>query len=320
LECINTVTGMIGPRQLGRTLMHEHLFLSMPGAETDWLHPGPNHRDMVARCVDQIEELKSAGFSSLLDPCPNDLGRNVDLMGEVAARTGFNVICATGLYNQDVGATMYWRMKMMIDPHCAQQMAELFIHELTRGIGATGIRAGVIKVATGHAPITDYEKMVLQAAATASLETGVPITTHTDAILGDQQIAILTGHGVPAHRLIIGHSCGSGDHDYHMQIVRQGAYIGFDRFGGMMIRPDEERITSLLHLLHKGALKQVIISHDSAWCMRGVFPPEIMAKLTKNDPLHFTRNIVPKLMEAGVTPAQIDTLLIENPCRFFEGE
>ena len=49
-------------------------------------------RDMVAICVAQIAELKDGGYSSLVDPCPNDLGRSVELMGEVAARTGFNLI------------------------------------------------------------------------------------------------------------------------------------------------------------------------------------------------------------------------------------
>jgi len=36
---------------------------------------------------------------------------------------------------------------------------------------------------------------------------------------------------VPAHRIVIGHCCGSSDHDYHMKIAQGGSYLGFDRFG-----------------------------------------------------------------------------------------
>ena len=47
--------------------------------------------------------------------------------------------------------------------------------------------------------ITDYEKMVLRAAAKASLETGAPITTHTDrGTMGPDQQQYLTEQGVPA--------------------------------------------------------------------------------------------------------------------------
>jgi len=91
------VAGPIPAARLGHTLMHEHLAVGFPGWWTDYLGAGPAFRDLVFKCVDRIEELKSAGFSSLLDPCPSDMGRDVDLMGEVAARTGFNIIFATGL-------------------------------------------------------------------------------------------------------------------------------------------------------------------------------------------------------------------------------
>jgi len=37
------------------------------------------------------------GLRTFLDPCPNDLGRDVELMAEVAQATGVNIICATGL-------------------------------------------------------------------------------------------------------------------------------------------------------------------------------------------------------------------------------
>lgn len=320
---IATVTGSTTPEQLGRTLMHEHLVIGYPGWEADSIRPGPAARERFSVCVDRIEEMKGLGYASLLDPCPNDLGRDVELMARVAQHTGFQIICATGLYKQAEGGVPYWHFRSQLAPQ-VDAMAELFVRELTDGIGETGIRAGIIKVATGPGAITDYERQVLQAAAKASVETGAPITTHTDqGQLGDEQQRILTQGGVPPHRIIVGHSCGTADHDYHMRIVRGGSYLGFDRFGLEMLQPDAERVRALARLVERGATERVVVSHDSVWCWRGQPIPdpamfEAMAKIW--NPSHFTQRIAPKLREAGVTDAQLEILLVENPRRFFAGE
>jgi phosphotriesterase-related protein len=38
------------------------------------------------------------------------------------------------------------------------------------------------------------------------------------------------------------------------------------------------------------------------------------------NPTHFSKRIIPRLKDRGVTDAQIDRLLVENPRRFFAGE
>jgi len=200
----------------------------------------------------------------------------------------------------------------------------MYVRELTEGIGETGIKAGIIKVATGAPTITEYEKTLLAAAAIASTETGAPITTHTDdGPLGDEQQRILVDHGVPAHRIIVGHCCGSANHAYHRSIVDGGSYIGFDRFGLMILQPDEVRVKSLLALLEAGYESQIVVSHDSVWCWRGepIPDPEAVAELAALwTPSHFFERIVPQLKDGGATDIQIEKLLQENPRRFFTGE
>jgi len=320
---IQTVTGSTTAGELGTTLMHEHLVIGYPGWEADTIRPGPARAEMRAVCIDRIEEMKSLGIKSMLDPCPNDLGRDVEFMAEVAQATGFQIICATGLYKEAEAGAAYWKFRSGFGP-VVDAMAELFVRELSDGIGESGIRAGIIKVATGHGTISDYERTILEAAAMASVETGAPITTHTDdGKLGDEQQAFLVAKGVPPHRIIIGHSCGSADHDYHMKIVAGGSYLGFDRFGLDMLQPDAERVGALLRLLDRGAGERVVVSHDSVWCWRGMPIPdpalfEAMAQVW--NPSHFHTRIVPRLLEGGASKSQIDTLLIENPRRFFAGE
>jgi phosphotriesterase-related protein len=320
---IQTVTGTTDAADLGRTLMHEHLMIGYPGWDSDTLRPGPSRREMLEVCVDRVEALKTQGIRSLVDPCPNDLGRDVEFAAEVAHRTGFQIICATGLYKEDEGGTSYWKFRQRFGD-TPDGMAELFIKELTEGIGDTGIRAGIIKVATGHGHISDYERWILTAAAKASVATGAPVTTHTDSgTCGDEQQKILTQAGVPAHRIIIGHSCGSSDGDYHMHIARGGSYLGFDRFGLEILQPDEVRVASLLRLLERGAGDRVVVSHDSVWCWRGMpipMPEAIAPMLEAWQPTHFLDNIAPRLREGGAEEAAVEALLVDNPRRFFSGD
>ncbi len=316
---VSSVAGQIELRDLGRTLMHEHLVIGFPGWASDTRVPAPDFRNMVAACVDRVEELKSAGFSTLVDPCPNDLGRDIDLMGEVAARTGFNVIFATGLYNKAHGGAPYWEMAQQFDPDCEQRLRDMFIEEITDGVRGSGIKPGVLKVATGAPPFSSYERMVFRAAAAASLATGTPIITHTDGILGDEQVRYLAETGLPLGRAIIGHSCCNADHDYHLEIVDSGAFIGFDRFGWEIMLPDSVRVASLVALIQKGYLNQIIVSHDSVCCWLGAMLPPALADEIKEatSPLRFSRVIAPMLREAGVTDDQIDVMLTANPRAFF---
>jgi phosphotriesterase-related protein len=319
---IQTVTGATTPEKLGKTLMHEHLFIGYPGSDVDWVRPGPSRRERVEKCVDRIEEMKALGITAMLDPCPADLGRDVELMAEVAQRTRFQLICATGLYKEAEGATAYWKFKMNFGS-AVDAMAELFVRELTEGVRDTGIRAGIIKVGTGHGTLTAYEQAVFAAAAKASVETGAPITTHTDeGRYGDDQQAFLTGHGVPAHRIVIGHSCGTSDSAYHNQIASKGSYLGFDRFGLDMLQPDAERVAALARLIAAGYGRQIVVSHDSVWCWNGEPAPRAALEQMEKvwNPTHFVTRIAPQLREAGVTDAQIDALLLDNPRRFFAGE
>ncbi len=320
---INTVTGPITPDDLGPTLMHEHLVIGHSGWESDTIRPGLKRSEMLAVCVDKIQQLQARGIKSMVDPCPNDLGRDVELMAEAAEKTGLQIVCATGLYTEEEGAAPYWRFRKMFGGN-VEDMAELFVRELTEGIAGTGIRAGIIKVGTGHPEISDYEKDILLAAAMAARETGAPITTHTSmGRLGDQQQEILIGQGVPAHRIIIGHSCGTTDHDYHLRIVNAGSYVGFDRFGIEYFVSDAERAKALTALINKGKGSRIIVSHDSVWCWRGdqVPSPEMRANMASIfNPCRFHDNIIPMLKSMGVDDRQIEMLLVDNPRRFFAGE
>lgn len=317
MQTINTVTGPCAPTDLGTTLMHEHLLIGWPGWEA---HAGDDRgarREQKKRCVDHMHALRELGLKTLLDPCPMDLGRDVELAAEVAAETGVRVVCATGLYKEDQGAAAYFKFRTNFGD-AVGEMTELFVREITEGVGETGIRAGVIKVATGKGQITAYEESVLRAAARAHRETGAPITTHTeDGTMGVEQLAILTTGGVAPSAIVIGHSCGSSNLDYHLAMLDRGAYLGFDRFGLELIHPDRARTAALIGLLGVGFERQIVLSHDTVWCWRGR-PPTVPAEILANwEPTHVFRRILPRLREAGVPEAKIHAMLVDNPKRYF---
>jgi phosphotriesterase-related protein len=147
------------------------------------------------------------------------------------------------------------------------------------------------------------------------------LPTHTDVVLGDEQLALLTALGVPASQIIIGHCCGNGDHAYHKRIIDGGAFVGFDRFGIIYPRSDEQRIESLMRLRQDDALGSVIISHDTVCSWLGaMFPPAVLERFNlTHHPLHFTRTIAPKLKTAGMSEAEIESMLVDNPRRYFGG-
>ena len=314
---INTVLGTSAPADLGVTLMHEHLMIGWPGWETDAAAPPFNRKDTVKLCVDRMLELKELGLRSFLDPCPLDLGRDVELMAEVAQQARVHIICATGLYKEDQGATPYFKFRAQFADGVSE-MAEAFVKELTDGVGTTGIKPGVIKVATQAHRISPYEEMVIRAAARASKATNTPITTHTDeGTMGREQLDLLTAEGIDPRQVIIGHSCGSADLRYHVDLLDRGCYLGFDRFGLEILQPDRLRTAALIGLLGIGAHERIVLSHDTVWCWRGRPLPLPESIVPNWKPSHVFTNIIPKLREAGVSRAKIDAMLVDNPRRYF---
>ncbi len=324
---VQTVTGPIPVAALGRTLMHEHLFIAFAGAEFD---PTAlfDRAAFIAEAARRLRELREVhGVRSFVDPCPIELGRDVTMMKEISEQSGVHIICTTGFYFEELGLPPYWRART------TEEIADLYIREITHGIGTTGIKAGAIKVATGAPDITELEKKFLAAACLAQKATGVPIITHTqDGVGGPEQQRLFADGGVEARRCLIGHCCGNADPAYHRRVVDGGSYIGFDRIGILRLMPDETRADNLAKLVHDGFTSRVMMSQDRHCGWLG----KMQRQLSPADQAHidglkaagkwpppysymFT-DFLPLLHARGVNQGQIATMLDDNPRRFFAGE
>jgi phosphotriesterase-related protein len=317
-DTVNTVLGPKKISDLGKTLIHEHLVVGWPGWDADTVFPF-DRKEAMKLSVDSLEKLKALGVKTFVDPCPNDLGRDVEFMAEAAQKTGMNIVCSTGLYKEDLGGS-HFRFRSAFGD-ISEEVADLYRKEITEGIGSTGIRAGLIKCATGEHAITPYETTLLKCAAMVQKETGVPIITHTDhGSLGDKQLEIFLGEGVKPNRVAIGHSDDRADLAYHAAVLDQGAFLSFDRMGLELLFPNKLRIASLIGLLGIGYEKQMLISHDSVTCWRGrPMPSHLMPVLTDWEPTYVFRVVIPKLREVGFSEKTIDQVLVDNPRRFFAG-
>lgn len=327
MSAIPTATGDLEVGSLGRTLMHEHLFISSVEIERDYADMvGWDEETEVARAIDMLKRAKDGGIDSLVDLTVLGHGRNVERVQRVAEAVDVNIVVATGLY----ALAELPRLFAFIGPGAwvdrPELLTEMFIRDLTVGIGSTGVRAGVIKVATDEAGVTPGVDRVLRAAATAQRETGAPISTHAHASLrrGLEQQRIFRDEGVDLTRVVIGHCGDSTDLDYLKRIADAGSYLGMDRFGmdGGRYPTADERADTVARLAEAGYAERMVLSHDTAsW--RGWLPPTLVAGTLADfghlDFGHIPTRVVPALRERGVTQVQLDQMLIGNPAEILGG-
>jgi phosphotriesterase-related protein len=312
---VETVRGPVDRDALGRTLLHEHLLIASPEGIGNFNHawgaPIWDEEERVADAVAKLRGLVNAGYRTFVDPTAFGLGRDVRRVARINEQVpDLNIVVCTGLY-------AFAELPGFLKDRGTDALTELFVRELREGIDDTGIKAGFLKCAVErHGLVVDLP-MILEAIAAAQVQTGAPLMVHTNAAARSGLLALetFTGHGVDPARMVIAHAGDSNDLGYLRAIADTGAALGFDRFNIPHFNPDEQRIETLLALLEEGYVDRIHLSHDAAsWYDFMQHNPPFVNE--RPDYLHIEREVLPKLLERGVTQAQIDELLIENAKRF----
>jgi phosphotriesterase-related protein len=314
---VETVRGAVPVGSLGRTLTHEHVFVLDPEALQNYnLAYGPAYWDEEARVADAIAKLRAlraAGIETLVDPTVVGLGRCIPRIQRINAEVDLNIVVATGLY-------AFLELPQFYRYRSPDQLAELFVRDLSEGIEDTGVRAAFLKFAVEEYGLIADVPTIVAAIAKASLETGAPIMVHTNAVARSGLLALeaLTREGVDPATVIVAHAGDSNDLDYLRAIAAQGALLGCDRFGIEHFNPLADRIGTLVALLGEGYADRIVIGHDAA-CFFDFMTGDEKFASERPDYLLFSRDVVPALLEAGIAQEQIDTMLIDAPVRFFGG-
>ncbi|MET7595691.1 phosphotriesterase [Streptomyces sp. NPDC005481] len=216
MSTVRTVLGDLPPERLGVCDAHDHVFFGSPQL------PGQELRD-AASARDELTAFRAQGGASVVQWTPYGLGRRVADLPIVSRDTGVHVVAATGLHQ-----AAHYAPEMLTA--LRGRLAELFVTELTRGIGTTGVRAGLIKVAGGFHALDAHARWTMTAAAEAHHATGAPIAVHLELGTGALDVLdLLCGEsGVPPHRVILGHLNRAPDPVVHRQAAEAGAYLAFD--------------------------------------------------------------------------------------------
>jgi phosphotriesterase-related protein len=321
MTTVNTVRGSIDTSQLGRVLMHEHVFILSPEILSNYPETsGFEEEQRVPEAVKRLNELKAEGVDTIVDLTVIGLGRYIPRIQRVNAETNINIVAATGLYTYNE-VPFYFHYRGPGTPLDGEEpMVDMFVHDITEGIADTGVKAAILKCATDELGLTPGVERVLRAVAKANRATGVPISTHTHAHTrrGFDQQDVFESEGVDLTRVIIGHSGDSTDLEYLERLMDRGSYIGMDRFGIDFMLSFEERVATVATLCERGHADQMVLSHDAS-CYMDWLPWDQVPLFAPNwHYCHITRDVVPALTARGVTDQQIDQMLIDNPRRIFE--
>ena len=281
--------------KLGRTLMHEHVFVLTPDIRDEY--GGWDEEEQVNGAVQRLRELRDRGINTIVDLTVVGLGRYVPRVARVAEESGMHIVVATGIYTL-LEFPRYFSRKLAFDGE--NYVEDFFVSEIQNGIGGSGVKAGILKCATGHRGLTRDVEAILRMTARAHRRTGAPISTHTDAMTqqGLAQQRVFREEGVDLSRVVIGHSGDTTDLKYLEELLAEGSYLGMDRFGLDLLCSFEDRVNTVAELCRRGHVDRLVLSHD-AGCVFDYLPDDIhMRSGYKNWHYnHIADDVLPALRE-----------------------
>ena len=325
MATVETVRGPVDSSELGKTYMHEHVFVLDSDVQRNYPEEWGSEDDRCADAVEKLKALAAQGVRSIADPTVVGLGRYIPRIQRIAERVPeLNIIAATGCYTYDhVPFFFHYRgpaLSAAAGADVPDPMVDMFVGDITEGIADTGVKAAFLKCAIDQQGMTHGVARVMRAVAKAHRRTGAPITVHTHP--GSQagfavQRLMCDEEGVDPTRVVLGHSGDSADVDHLSALADAGFILGMDRFGLNVETTFEARADTVIELCQRGYAERMVLAHDAA-CYIDWIDPNVRALLTQWNYLHIHDNVLPYLREHGVSEAQIDTMLVETPRRYFE--
>ncbi len=321
MAMIETLDGPLDTAQLGTVLMHEHVFNIT--AEIQMVHPGFNGWNPeveIPKAQEQLRAVKEAGIDTLVELSPIGLGRSLELIRRASEGSGLNLVLATGLYTYDV-LPRPWHFVgpgTLLDGD--EPLDELMRADLRDGIEGSGVKPGILKCAIDAAGATEHVERVVRSVCRIHRETGTPICIHTSAPheRGRDALRILGEEEIDPRRVMLAHCGDTADLDYLEEMAASGALLGMDRFGLDVLLPFEERVSTVAAMCERGHADKMILSQDAS-CFTDWFAPGLREQMAPNwHYLHVLADVLPALRERGVSEAQVDQMLRENPRVFFE--
>ena len=346
---VMTVLGPIEPDQLGRTIMHEHLFIVLTKAfepdhytpATDWSlweqeltmdkldlarDRKPIQDNWVLTdeqtAIDEAVEFRNRGGGTIVEVTSIGIRRDPLAMARVSHATGLNVVMGAGWYQK-----LYHPADM--DTRTVEDMTDEIVRDVTVGVGDTGIRSGIIgEVGIEGDPITENEVKSIRASGRASRATGAPISFHRGGVGRERLtvIGILGEEGTDMSRVIFGHSDPiASDLELMLEVLSHGVYIQFDLLGrvGVPLRyaPDGDDLRSFMHSAGTAAVADAIPRLiEAGYADRILLSQDVCTKaqLKRYGGTGYSfilEKFLPEMRSRGVSEEHVQMMMVDNPQR-----
>jgi phosphotriesterase-related protein len=282
----------------GRILAHEHLQIDLSAQK------GPANRIGAAEeqaVVDDLRHAKEFGLAAITDLSAPDWGRDPVALRRISEQVGVAVVCAAGFYWDPFPA-------VAIDG-TVEQLRDIMISEIESGVGATGIRCGVIKVGTTRGEPDDVAERLFRAAVGAAFATGASVITHTSS--PDQatwHVRVFERAGMDLSRVVISHMGAAHDVGELVELARSGVFMGIDKISFPKGPTNDELADLVRDACERGLERQIILSSDIA-------RRTLLRRYGGRGYGTVLADFVPMLSDRGIMPSQIETMLHVNPVR-----
>lgn len=302
---IMTINGAMSTKQMGKTLIHEHLLVDFIGA--DQIYSGRwNRKEVLEVVLPYLLEVKKQGVKTLFDCTPAFLGRDVVLLQQAAQASGLQILTNTGYY----GAVDNKYLPKWAFEETAEQLAARWCAEFEKGIEGTTVKPGFIKIGVNPAPLSDLHRKLIRAAGITHLKTGLTICSHTGpAVAAFEEIQQLQQLGVHPSAFVWVHAQNETNKNFYTKAAQMGAWVSLDGIGW----GDWEKYATWLDLLKSNnLLHKVLISHDAGWYKPGEEKGGEFVGYTT-----IFEKLFPILHTKGFSNDDFEQLLVHNPAEAF---
>ena len=307
MTTVATVRGPVDSADLGRTYMHEHIFVLTPDVQQNFPEEWGDEEARVADAVDKLRALAASGVRTIVDPTVIGLGRYIPRIQRVADQVpDLNIVVATGCYTyHDVPFFFHHRTPAGAARSSAgtspSRWCPCSSADITEGIAGTGVRAGMLKCAIDEDGPDPGVERVMRAVARTHLATGCPITVHTHP--GTAARASTCSGSWPRRASTPGASCSGTAATRPTSttcpaLADAGFWLGMDRFGINLETTFEARADTVVELCRRGLADRMVLSHDAA-CYIDWVDPEVLPVLPQWHYLHIEQDVLPYLRDHG---------------------
>jgi len=271
----------------------------------------------------EIMYLKYAGGRTIVDATTFGIGRDPELLRKMAVRSGLNIVMGAGYYVEP----SFIDKKDVLEKS-VETIEKEIVDQIEKGIGHSGIKAGIIgEIGISHI-MYPFEKKSLIASCKAQRRTNNPLMIHINpwSTQGLNAMEIIKQYNVAPEKVVICHADVENKIDYIKKLLDMGVYIEFDNFGREILtdlwdcKPgsgrfstDWERVHLLKKLVDDGYEKQLLLSCDI--CLK-----TFLHAYGGWGYDHVLTHIVPNLLEVGISQSTIDQMILHNPVNWLDME